>query len=283
MFVEENTQQVEEPKSTVTEIKFGDEGNGNQQAEQVNDTSNQEFDNTEYSSWDADKRYKDYWKEDPNNLYQTLRQEEKAKKNYQNQINDYQTQIESLKEYETNYKAVEDLFNDPNIGPKLSQVINEYQAGNQQAQSYNPNGVTDPNQQAFYQQLQPIQQQLQALSDWKNDLMNTVNQHNAQQVQDQQFEAIDQIASQHGLSYDKNSFIQEMNARNIPVEYWSAHFNSVAMPQVLANATAQASTSALKNANETHSIAGQADKTAPSGEGQSFYDKLMAASYIPMS
>jgi len=272
----ENIQPKDQEQAEVTQVKFG-------QDESTQDQSGGQVDSTDYGTWDNDKRYSTHWGEDPNKMYQSLRYHEKKQGDFDNQINDYKTQVEALKEYETNYKAVEDLFNDPNIGPKLSQVINEYQAGNQQAQSYNPNGVTDPNQQAFYQQLQPIQQQLQEMSNWRNDLMNAVNQQNAQQVQDQQFEAIDQIASQHGLSYDKNSFIQEMNAKNIPVEYWSAHFNSVAMPQVLANATAQASTSALKNANETHSIAGQADKTAPSGEGQSFYDKLMAASYIPMS
>lgn len=266
----ENTQPKDQEQAPVTQLQFGqDEGTQDQEVGQV--------EGTDYGTWDSDKRYNTHWGEDPNKMYHSLRYHEKKQGDYQNQINDYKSQNESLKEYEQNWKAIQEMANDPTIGPKFSQIINEYQGIPNESQTQNQvvnNGVYNPNQQ-FNQYLQPIQQKLHDIELWKNDLMNHVNQQNAQQVKDQQFQAIDQVASQYGLQYDKNSFVNEMQAKGIPVEHWSAHFNSVAMPQVLANVSAQASESALNNANATQSMAGAGDKVAPSGEGMSLYDEIL--------
>lgn len=273
----ENIQPSDQDQAQVTQLTFGqDEGTQDQEVGQV--------EGTDYGTWDSDKRYDTHWGEDPNKMYHSLRYHEKKQGDFDNQIKDYKGQVESLKEYQDNWEALQSLASHPTVGPKFSQLINEYQGISNESQTQEQvvnNGVYDPNQQ-FNQHLQPIQQKLQDIESWKNDLMNQVNQYNTQEAQDQQFQAIDEVASKHGLKYDKNSFVNEMQAKGIPVEYWSAHFSSVAMPQVLANVSAQSSESALRNANATQSMAGAGDKAAPSGEGLNFTDKLMAASFVPI-
>lgn len=273
----ENIQPSDQDQAQVTQLTFGqDEGTQDQEVGQV--------EGTDYGTWDSDKRYDTHWGEDPNKMYHSLRYHEKKQGDFDNQIKDYKGQVESLKEYQDNWEALQSLASHPTVGPKFSQLINEYQGIPNETQTQNQvvnNGAYDPNQQ-FNQHLQPIQQKLQDIESWKNDLMNQVNQYNTQEAQDQQFQAIDQMASENGFTYNKNDFMQSMQAKGIPVEHWVAQFTYEAWPQIKSNVTAQSSESALRNANATQSMAGAGDKASQSGEGLSFRDQLMAASYVPI-
>jgi len=219
-------EQVEQQETTLTfgqgQIANTQEGVDNGQVEQ------------EIANWNEDKRFKDHWGEDPNKMYETLRYHEKRQGDYDNLKNE----VESLVKYRDDYNALEKLFDHPELGNQLIDVINKYQ--NPQKSQPMQETVQDNPYQAELAKLNEITQ-------WKEKIENQAYEQAMQQQQQEQFNKIDDFAKQYNIKYDKDEFLSAMQANNIEPNNWVHYFKSQASDVALKNAQNRAAESALKN------------------------------------
>lgn len=245
----------EQVEQATTHINFGqgNEDTSNDNAGQVESES--------INSWEGDKRFESHWAKDPNKMYESLRYHEKRQGDFDKQINDYKKQVEELSRYRDDYNAVEELFNNEQIGNELLGVINKY------SNNVHPEPkIEETNSNA---------QQVQELLDWRNNIEQLALNNYYKEQEQQQFDEIDKLTKQFGLSYDKQLFIDQMNSSQIPREYWSRYFKSEALPTILnANATISAE-NALKKRASTQSIATGQNKQRPSVGGESNYQSAL--------
>lgn len=247
---EVNEEQVEQ---ATTQIHFG-QGNkdtSDDNAGQVESESN---------TWEGDKRYEEHWAKDPNKMYESLRYHEKRQGDFDKQINDYKSQVEELQKYKDDYSQIEELFNHPQIGPDIENVLNKYNNVEPEQK------VEETNSQA---------QQLQELLDWRSNIEKLAMDKYYKEQEQQQFKEIDELTKQYSLSYDKDKFIQQMNEGQIPREYWSRYFKSEALPTILNANTAISAQNALKKQASTQSIATGQNKQRPSVGGESSYKSAL--------
>ena len=197
-------------------------------------------------------------------MYESLRYEEKRRDEFNNQINDYKSQVEELQRYKDDYTAVEELFNHEKIGNELLGVINKYSAGEPEPKVEAPAANN---------------QQLEELMSWKSNIEKQAINHYYNQQEQEQFKDIDALAKQYNLSYDKEQFVKHMNDGQIPREYWSRYFKSEALPTILNANAAISAENALKKSVSSQSIATGANKQRPTAGGESNYqsalDKLL--------
>ena len=248
----------EQVEQEATQISFGqgnDVDTSSDDAGQVDSSNN---------SWEGDKRYEEHWSKDPNKMYESLRYHEKRQGDFDKQINDYKSQVKELSRYRDDYNAVEELFNNEQIGNELLGVINKY------------NNV-EPEQ--AVQQENPNAQQLNELLSWKSNIEEQALNSYYKQQEDTQINEIDQLASKYNLKYDKEQFIQHMIQGNIPREYWSRYFKSEALPTILDANSALSAENALKKSANAQSLATGANKQRPAVGGDSSYklalDKIL--------
>jgi hypothetical protein len=244
----------EQVEQEATQISFGQ---GNEDT--LNDNAGQ-VESEAINSWEQDKRFKSHWSEDPNKMYESLRYHEKRQGEFDKQINDYKKQVEELSRYRDDYNAVEELFNNEQIGNELLGVINKYNS----VESEQPVEATNPHA-----------QQLNELLDWKSNIEQKALENYYSEQEQQQFKEIDSLAKQYNLNYDKDQFIKHMNDGQIPREYWSRYFKSEALPTILNANSAISAEAALKKQASTQSLALGQNKQKPMVGSQASYKSAL--------
>jgi len=225
---------AEQVQPEATQVTFG-------QGDSV-DTSgddNGQVESESINSWEGDKRFESHWGKDPNKMYESLRYHEKRQGDFDKQINDYKSQVEELQKYKNDYTAMEDLFNHEQIGTELLGVINKYTNGNgEQAQ-------TEANVQ---------DDRLNDLLSWKQSIEQQALSHYETQQQNKAFDSINEYAKSQNIKWDKDEFVNYMQANNFPVEAWPIAFKGVASEQIMANQRSKAAEQALSKAQATQSV-----------------------------
>ena len=211
------------------------------------------------NSWEGDKRFESHWAKDPNKMYESLRYHEKRQGDFDKQISDYKTQIEELERYKNDYNAVEELFNNEQIGNELLAVINKYN-----------NGTGNIEQQAQPQQTSP---EIAQLMEWKANIEQQALSHYQTNQEQAQIKAIDELASKYNVTYDKDNFINYMKESNVPQEYWADKFTAQALSKIMQNHGTKTAQDALRKASSTQSVAvGQSKAQASNANINSLED-----------
>ena len=232
-------EQVEQEKTTLT---FGQ----GQEADTQEASTDGQVD-TVVTNWNEDKRFKEHWGEDPNKLYESLRFHEKRQGDYDN----LKREVESLGKFREDYNALEKLFEHPQIGTELLEVINKHQ----NPQQYQQNQQTAAQGQDQVQP-NPYESQMNDLLEWKKGIeQQALNQYQAQQ-QESQFKQIDEFAKQYNVQYDKNDFLKAMTEGNVDPQNWVHYFKSQATDVAMRNSANKAAENALRNKSAIPSSGG---------------------------
>lgn len=181
--------------------------------------SNGQVESESINSWEGDKRFESHWAKDPNKMYESLRYHEKRQGDFDKQVNDYKSQVEELQQYKDDYTAMEGLFNHPQIGADIENVLNKYNKGNQEQVSPQTSIQDD---------------RLSDLLSWKESIEKQALSHYETQQQSEAFNKIDKLADQYVISYDKDQFTNYMNEANVPKNLWFDAFKAQVFEQVMA-------------------------------------------------
>ena len=111
----QNDVATEQVQPEATQVTFG-QGNNTDTPSDVNGQVESE---SISNSWEGDKRFESHWGKDPNKMYESLRYHEKRQGEFDKQINDYKSQVEELQKYKDDYTAMEELFNNEQVGNEL--------------------------------------------------------------------------------------------------------------------------------------------------------------------
>tara|TARA_R110000824_G_scaffold40296_2_gene120995 strand:- start:1743 stop:2519 length:777 start_codon:yes stop_codon:yes gene_type:complete len=236
-----------------------DFGHGNNDTQAV-DNGQVEQAEQEVLNWQNDKRYAEHWKEDPNAMYSSLKYTEKRQSDFDNQINEYKEQVGGLNKYKEDYEALEKLFDDPNIGTELLNVINR-KGNNQETQA---TGQPDP-----------MQTQMQEMMQWKSNLEDQANTYRMNQQQANQLSEIDKFADQYNINYNKDDFTAAMHKNNVDPSNWVHFFKSQATDIAMKNASNRAAESALQNKASIPGTLPNSSKAQNGPTGLSMREELM--------
>ena len=256
--VTEASEQVEQSQESTT-LSFGQDANSDNDTHA--DSTGQVENNI--SSWEEDKRFKEHWGEDPNKMYESLKYHEKRQGDYDKQVADYKSQVEDLGRYRDDYNALEQLFEHPELGKKLINVINEHKNPTQNVQ-----GQHQPSQ------IDDLRSQVEQLSQFKNDLDQRAMKQYKEQQEQQQFEQIDDFAKKYNISYDKQDFLKAMEGQNADPSSWIHYFKSQASDIAMKNAANRAAESALNNKKLAPSFSSSEQKLSSGRNGQNV-DQLL--------
>ena len=246
----------EQVQPEATQVTFG-------QGENMNTSSNDngQVESESINSWEGDKRFESHWAKDPNKMYESLRYEEKRRDEFNNQVNDYKSQVEELQRYKDDYTQIEELFNHEQIGNELLGVINKYSNGEQEQAQPQTNFQDD---------------RLNDLLSWKDSIEKQALSHYETQQQNEAFNKIDKLAEQYVINYDKEQFANYMNEANIPKHLWFEAFKAQAFEQVMAKHGTQAAEKALSKAQATPSVVTGSNKVPVGANPPKSIDDLKA-------
>jgi len=225
---------AEQVQPEATQVTFG-------QGDSVDTSSNDngQVESESINSWEGDKRFESHWGKDPNKMYESLRYHEKRQGDYDKQINDYKSQVEELQRYKNDYNTIEDLFNHEQIGGELRAVLNKYENGNQE-QAVPQNNFQDD--------------RINEILLWKQSIEDKALSHYETQQQNKAFDSINEYAKSQNIKWDKDEFVNYMQANNFPVETWPIAFKGVASEQIMATQRSKAAEQALSKAQATQSV-----------------------------
>jgi len=233
---------TEQVQPEATQVTFG-------QGDNVDTSSNDngQVESESINSWEGDKRFESHWAKDPNKMYESLRYHEKRQGDFDKQINDYKSQVEELQRYKDDYTELENLFNHPQIGPDIENVLNKYSNGEQQQVQPQANVQDD---------------RLNEILSWKESIEKEALSHYETQQQNEAFNRIDKLAEKYVINYDKEQFANYMNEAQIPKDLWFDAFKSQAFDQVMAKHGTQAAEQALSKAQATPSVVTGSNKVS---------------------
>ena len=225
---------TEQVQPEATQVTFG-------QGDSVDTSSNDngQVESESINSWEGDKRFESHWGKDPNKMYESLRYHEKRQGEFDKQINDYKSQVEELQKYKDDYTAMEELFNNEQVGNELLGVINKYSNGEQEQAQPQTNVQDD---------------RLNDLLSWKDSIEKQALSHYETQQQNEAFDKINKLADQYVINYDKDQFVNYMNEAQIPKHLWFDAFKAQAFEQVMAKHGTKAAEQALSKAQATPSV-----------------------------
>jgi hypothetical protein len=249
--MEDNQQEVEEQAEKTT-LNFGQSEESTPQQEEGQVETN--------IDWTQDKRYGEHWGEDPNKLYESLKFHEKKQGEYTNQINEYKSQVEDLEKIKADYNTLEQLFDHPELGKELLGTIEKYQNPQDQQQGINNNY---------------LQQEVNDIKKWKQDLENQALNHYKQDLKETQINLIDDFAKEHSIEYNKDDFQKAMEASNVDPQSWSHYFKSQAAEVALKKARNRAAEAALRNKNSTQSFSSLDNKQSSSPTNYNNYTDVL--------
>jgi hypothetical protein len=247
---------TEQVQPEATQVTFG-------QGDSVDTSSNEngQVKSESINSWEGDKRYESHWGKDPNKMYDSLRYHEKRQGDFDKQINDYKSQVEELQRYKTDYQQIEDLFNHEQMGNELLNVINKYSNGNQEQAQPEANVQDD---------------RLNDLLAWRQSIEQQAMSHYETQQQNKAFDSINEYAKSQNIQWDKDEFVNYMQANNFPVETWPIAFKGVASEQIMANQRSKAAEQALSKAQATQSVVTGSNKVPVTSKAPSNIEDLKA-------
>lgn len=247
---------TEQVQPEATQVTFG-------QGDSVDTSSNEngQVESESINSWEGDKRFESHWGKDPNKMYESLRYHEKRQGDFDKQINDYKSQVDELQKYKDDYTTLEDLFNHPQIGPDIESVLNKHHNGNQD-------------------QAQPVanieDNRLNEVLAWKQSIEQQALSHYETQQQNNAFDSINEYAKSQNIQWDKDEFVNYMQANNFPVETWPIAFKGVASEQIMANQRSKAAEQALSKAQATQSVVTGNNKVSVTSKAPSNINELKA-------
>ena len=240
---EDIQEQAAEEQAGTTTLNFGQSEHGTQEAE------NGQVENA-LTNWEEDKRFSDHWGKDPNKMYESLKYHEKKQGEYDAQINDYKEKLSSFEDYKTkasDYDQLERLFEHPELGQQLINTVQNYSNKNNTQTQQEPNSY--------------LQNQVNELAEWKNNVQALTEQHQVQQAQNEQLSKINDFAQKYNIQYDANDFVSAMNNSNVDPVNWYHYFRSEASDTALKNAQNLAAEKALQNKANVHSVVSGANKS----------------------
>jgi len=225
---------TEQVQPEATQVTFG-------QGENTDTSSNNngQVESESINSWEGDKRFESHWAKDPNKMYESLRYEEKRQGEFDKQINDYKSQVEQLQRYKDDYSQIEELLTHPQIGPDIESVLNKYNNGQKEQEQPQTNVQDD---------------RLNEILSWKENIEKQALSHYETQQQNKAFDSINEYTKSQNIQWDKEQFVNYMQANNFPVETWPIAFKGVASERIMANERAKAGEQALSKAQATPSV-----------------------------
>lgn len=226
---------TEQVQPEATQVTFGQGENTDTSSNDNGQVESESINN----SWEVDKRFESHWGKDPNKMYESLRYHEKRQGDFDKQINDYKSQVEELQKYKDDYTALEDLFNHPQIGPDIENVLNKHHNGNQDQEQPQASVQDD---------------RLDEVLAWKQSVEQQALSHYETQQQNKAFDSINEYAKSQNIQWNKDEFVNYMQANNFPVETWPIAFKGVASEQIMANQRSKAAEQALSKAQATQSV-----------------------------
>jgi hypothetical protein len=166
--------------------------------------------------WQTDKRFKEHWGEDPNKMYDTLRHLEKR----QSEFDTAQSQVKELQEYQNTVKG---LLDHPELGPALTQVIEDFE-NNQLKAKY---GEMSP------EQLEMVKAQDQRLSELEEKYQSHEQEQKFNAIKEEaetQLSNVNALAKEYGIELDEGQFLTYCQENNVPVTMMQAAFLEHALP-----------------------------------------------------
>ncbi|MAF36914.1 hypothetical protein CL622_07390 [archaeon] len=256
----EDVEQIES-----TQLSFG-------QTDDTQDTSEAGQVTESFGNWNDDKRFSEHWGEDPNKMYESLKYAEKKQGDYDSQVNDYKSQIDTLNQYKTDYEEMDRICSQPGVGEEILGVIERYQQNKNQQPQVNQQ---QQQQQQGYQGLDPaIQNQLNSVLEWKGNLESRADKIYAKEQEDNQLGQIDEYAKKYNIQYKPEEFKKFVTEGNVPTESWVHYFKSHAADVAMKNTANKAAENAYRNKSLIPSSVSGLDKNGPTLSGESVDDAL---------
>ena len=248
----ENIQEQSEEQAEPTTLQFG-------QGQEQSTLPNEEGQVEELSGWQSDKRFSTHWNESPDKMYETLRYNEKKHGEYQKQLKELNTNLESYKQKASDFDTL-NAFLEQN-GEVQNTILNALeQAKNGTARQQQVSHNQLPNEYA------QILEEVNRLKGWKSSVEDIAEKQYMDIQQKETFQTIDDFAEKFNIQYDKANFIDAMDKNGIPVEHWLHFFKSQASDVALKNAQNSAAEKAYQNKSITGSI--PQGKSMTSGAGK---------------
>jgi hypothetical protein len=147
------------------------------------------------------------------------------------------------------------------MGNELLNVINKYSNGNQEQAQPEANVQDD---------------RLNDLLAWRQSIEQQAMSHYETQQQNKAFDSINEYAKSQNIQWDKDEFVNYMQANNFPVETWPIAFKGVASEQIMANQRSKAAEQALSKAQATQSVVTGSNKVPVTSKAPSNIEDLKA-------
>jgi len=203
----------------------------------------------EVSGWEADKRFKEHWSEDPNKMYDSLKHLEKRQSEFQDQSENFT----KLQDYQKN---VQDILNHNVLGPQINKVIQDFE--NQQLKTQYGENLSED-------QLDHIRQQSQRLEELESKVNSQEEQKNIDAFKAQaetSLTEIDALAKKNGIEYKREEFLNYCTQNEVPVALMKAVFLEHANEKMLERAMNNGEQNAFNNikSNNAGNLGASQDK-----------------------
>jgi hypothetical protein len=223
-----NLPETAEPNLTTNENTTGNISNDSPTAEQTR-------------NWQDDKRYKEMWKQDPNNFYKSYKDLEKTLNEKGIKISEYQKKLDELNSKKTQYEQltsyIESIEKHPEYSARFSTLIDEYNK-EQKRKQY---GYDLP--ETVIEKLDRVTQLEQYVQ--KQEEAKAIEAQG--QIIDQQLNEIDSIAKKYGIDYERNDFINWCLDNQVLPKDMKAYFMTQALDKIEQRIAGKTQESVLKN------------------------------------
>tara|TARA_R110000751_G_scaffold303760_1_gene418686 strand:- start:1610 stop:2404 length:795 start_codon:yes stop_codon:yes gene_type:complete len=257
----ENIQEQTEEQAEPTTLQFG-------QGQEEGTLSNEQGQVEEVSGWESDKRFSSHWNESPDKMYETLKYNEKRHGEYDKQVKELNTNLESYKQKASDFDTLNTfLEQNGEVQNTILNALEQSKNGTARQQQVGQNQL--PNEYA------EMLEEVNSLKGWKSSVEDIAEKQYMDSQQKETFQTIDDFAGKFNIQYDKSNFMEAMDKNSVPVEHWLHFFKSQASDVALKNAQNSAAEKAYHNKSITGSMPQGKTMTGSTGStGMTLRQKL---------
>ncbi len=218
----------------------------------------------ELSALQQDKRYTEFWNEDPNKMYDHIKHLESKQSESQSAIKELETLKQERDSLNMQLQTFNSALEDPITGPIYQQALNDANTASLTSRY----GNLPPEQLA---QLQQKDSEISQLYSKYDELEGQLMHIQKEKIANEQTQNILSKAKEHGIDANLNKFLKFAHDTKLDANYYEMAWQHMAMPQILEGNSKKAVEAYVKANQETHkgSVYSSPQKSAtPTGSTQ---------------
>ena len=218
----------------------------------------------ELSALQQDKRYTEFWNEDPNKMYDHIKHLESKQSESQSAIKELETLKQERDSLNMQLQTFNSALEAPITGPIYQQALNDANTASLTSRY----GNLPPEQLA---QLQQKDSEISQLYSKYDELEGQLMHIQKEKIANEQTQNILSKAKEHGIDANLNKFLKFAHDTKLDANYYEMAWQHMAMPQILEGNSKKAVEAYVKANQETHkgSVYSSPQKSAtPTGSTQ---------------